>query len=130
MNSHLLFLSKVFLFFVIFSPCFAQTAVKKRACPDKWQVTTESIPVIKANTKSPWGKGDDKPQAKKHLSKAKIINTIDKDNITADDLVGDLLTVASECLVYRNLAVDGYGTSTQPSIDPNTDYGWLPAAVF
>jgi hypothetical protein len=46
-------------------------------------------------------------------------------------LVNDSLTVASECLVYKNMLVDGdkyYPPS--PPIDRNVATGFIPASVF
>lgn len=105
-------------------------AQMKRVCPDDWQLTTKEVPVITSSL-NPWGGADDKNTVKEHLSRTELIKTLDKEVITSDDLVNDLLTVASECLVYRNFEVDGHGPFIPPEErEPVEGLGWLPAAIF
>jgi len=105
--------------------------IRDRACPDAWAFTDKTIPEIRPST-DPWGEGtDDKSIAKSHLSGADPVVTIDADAVTDDALVDDLLTVASECLLYRSMLVDGdqyYPPS--PSVERNTATGFIPASVF
>lgn len=105
--------------------------MRDKACPDQWSFNDKAIPVIGA-TSNPWGEGtDDKAIAKTHLSAASTVITVDAVPVTNDDLVNDLLTVASECLLYRNMLVNGdnyYPPS--PSIERNVTTGFIPASVF
>jgi len=105
--------------------------MRDKACPDKWSFTDKAIPVI-GGTSNPWGEDtDDKAIAKTHLSVASPVITVDAVPVTNDDLVNDLLTVASECLVYRNMLVNGdnyYPPS--PPIERNVVTGFIPASVF
>jgi len=105
--------------------------IRDRACPDAWAFTDKAIPEIRSST-DPWGEGaDDKTTAKTHLSGADPVITIDADSVTNDDLVDDLLTVASECLLYRSMLVDGekyYPPS--PAVERRKEKGFIPASVF
>ena len=127
---------RIFYFFLLFSISFVSYSasidpIRDRACPDAWIFNDKAIPVTNANT-NPWGEGtEDKLQAKTHLSTATIVKTIDAVPVTSDDLVDDLLTVASECLVYRNMLVDGakyYPPS--PVVIRNVTTGFIPASIF
>jgi hypothetical protein len=105
--------------------------MRDKACPDAWSMTDKAIPVVRS-TANPWGEGtDDKVIAKAHLSEASPVITVDALPITNDDLVNDNLTVASECLVYRNMLVNGdnyYPLS--PPTERNVATGFIPASVF
>lgn len=101
---------------------------KNIACPDAWSDTTEPIPVIIPSLE-PWSDEDDRDSAKQRLATSGPIITIDNLPVTDEDLANDLLTVASECLVYRNLMVDTSDYVPTPS-KPNYDNGWLPASIF
>lgn len=109
------------------------TAGKNKACPDVWALTDKVIPEIRSNT-NPWGIAsgdvDDKEIAKTHLSSARPIQTIDKLPITNVDLVDDLLTVASECLVYRNFEADTWNYVAPPAVTPVPSNGWMTVVVF
>ncbi|MEM7360907.1 MAG: hypothetical protein AAF431_17585 [Pseudomonadota bacterium] len=106
------------------------TASKDKACPDAWALTNKTIPVI-ASTTDPWGVAtNDKDLARTHLSSVSPIETVKMLPVTDDDLVDDLLTVASECLVYRNYELDTWDYVPPEPITPNTVTGWIPAAVF
>lgn len=105
--------------------------MRDKACPDAWSFTDKPIPVISSTT-NPWGEGtDDKAIAKTHLSGANPVVTVNATPVTNDDLVNDPLTVASECLVYKNMLVNGdqyYPPS--PPIERNVAIGFIPASVF
>lgn len=105
--------------------------MRDKACPDGWSLTDTVVPVI-ASTSNPWGVGtDDKSIAKAHLSAADSIETIDAVPITDDDRVNDLLTVASECLAYRNMLVDNVQYNPpSPPVRRNTATGFIAASVF
>lgn len=105
-----------------------------RACPDGWSATNKALPVIWPTT-NPWSDPatglEDKQIAQTHLATSRAIQTIDKDGpITSEDLVEDPLTVASECLVYRNFEVDYWDYVAPPASTPNTETGWIPASVL
>jgi len=123
--------SILFLFDVVLAG--PHTANKNKACPDSWGLTDKVINVVQS-TDNPWGVVaggvDDKAIAKTHLSKAKPIETIDKAPITSDDLVNDPLTVASECLLYRNFEVDTWDYVLPPPAAPNPATGWIPAVIY
>ncbi|MFQ3246125.1 MAG: hypothetical protein ACI9SP_002776 [Arenicella sp.] len=105
--------------------------IRDAACPDKWIFTDKAIPMISSST-NPWGQEtNDKDQAKTHLSNVDVVETISAFPVTNDDLVNDPLTVASECLIYKNMLVDGvqyYPPS--PSVPRNRATGFIPASVF
>jgi len=102
---------------------------KNIACPEEWSDTKEPIPVIMSNTQ-PWSSDQaDKANAKNHISLRDPIVTIDALPVTDDDLIDDLLTVASECLVYRNFEADT-ADYVAPLSAPNYDNGWMPAGIF
>lgn len=105
--------------------------IRDNACPDGWSLTDSVIPQIRPTT-TPWGEGtEDKSIAKSHLSGSNPVITINTDPVTNDDLVDDLLTVASECLRYRNMLVDGekyYPPS--PSVERDITVGFITASVF
>lgn len=109
------------------------TSVKNKACPDSWALTDKVLPVVDS-TSSPWGEPsngvDDKALAKTHIGSAGPVVTIDMLPVTDDDLVNDLLTVASECLVYRNFEVDTWNYVAPPVAAPTPATGWIPAAIF
>jgi len=92
------------------------------ACPQSSQIE---------ESREYWEVGtDDKSAAEEHLGWAKPIKTIDKSpsSITAKDYVNDPLTVASECLLYRSLAVDTAAhVDSQDDVPPNLTTGWMPA---
>lgn len=108
------------------------TGAKNNACPDSWSLTDKAIAVYYSSSSTyPWGKGaDDKSRAKSHLTSARPVKTIDKLPIINDDLVNDPLTVASECLVYRNFEADTYNYVAPPAVTPNVATGWIPAVLY
>lgn len=115
----------LFPFAVVAGP---YTNTKNKACPEDWESTTKVIPVISSST-DPWDddSNTDKNTAKSHLERVKPIETLDANPVTSEALVDDLLTVASECLAYRNFEVDTAGYTEPPASQPNTSVGWLPA---
>lgn len=121
---------------VVFAPLFSSiamaspfSATKNDACPDAWELTDQAIPVISAST-NPWGvQTNDKDLAESHLVATQPIETIDAVPVTSDELVDDLLTVASACLVYRNFEVNSAGSTAPPSVAPNVSTGWIPAIL-
>lgn len=102
---------------------------KDIACPDAWAFTDKTIPVIISSMPDPWGVGtDDQDKAKIHLSTADVVESIDVVPVTNDDLVMDKLTVASECLVWRNLMVDGAQYYPPAgTVERKVSNGWIPA---
>lgn len=68
----------------------------------------------------------DMQAVKNHLQRAQASKTIDPAEL--DDLVFDELTVASECIRYRNMMTDTAGY-VAPASNPNYSYGWLPAVL-
>jgi len=112
-------------------PAFAgpYTGAKNVVCPEEWSDTKEPIPVIAPNLE-PWAEdASDKENTKNHIASRDPIVTLDALPVNDDDLVDDLLTVASECLVYRNFAVDT-ADYVEPTSEPNYDNGWMPASIF
>lgn len=109
------------------------TVAKNRACPDSWALTDKAIPVV-YSTVTPWGVPangvNDKAIGKTHLSGARPIQTIEKTSVTNDDLINDPLTVASECLVYRNIEVDTWNYVAPPKVILNTSISWMPVVIF
>ena len=104
------------------------TVDKNKACPDAWAITSDVIPEVNGTNASPWGVNtSDKAIGKTHLIGAAPIQTIDAVPVTDDDLIDDLLTVASECLMYRNFEVDTFYYVAPPPTTPNIATGWLPA---
>ncbi len=98
------------------------------ACPEAWEDTTKEIPVVWQNT-DPWaGNATDKAAAQSYIANAKVIETIDP--ATTEALLSDALTIASECLKYRNFMVDTATGTTTPNVPLNTATGWIPAAIF
>lgn len=111
------------------------TNTKNKACPDAWALTDKAIPVIYPTTQdiqSPWGvaPSSDKTQAQLHIDATNPIQTIDGTELTQEHDKDDLLTIASECLVYRNFEVDGAQYTAPPVVEQNTATGWIPAAIF
>lgn len=107
------------------------TGLKNIACPEGWESTTAVIPVI-SDDLNPWSDNqDDKSATQTHLGNTQPIITIDKVPSMVDslDLVDDELTVASDCLVYRNFEVDTYNY-VAPVSNSTNEYGWMPAAIF
>ena len=115
------------------------TAAKNNACPDSWQITTTAIPVVYKSTghsttsSYPYQSGSastDKSTVHSHLDSAKAIETIDGTQLTQLNQEDDLLTIASECLKYRNFAADTSDFVTPAALEPNVVTGWIPAAIF
>jgi len=103
------------------------------ACPEQWGIDTKIIPVIGPNTNAdPWSNDSaDKRIAKNHISSIDVIDTIDAVPVTNDQRVDDLLTVASECLAFRNLVVNGDKVYPEAGIvDYRPEFGFIPASVF
>jgi len=116
--------------------------IRDRACPGHWEPTGSTVPVIFDSTEEkrpPWGPPpgvdpeawaesatSDRDKAKAHIrSSGALITT------TGSPVREDLLTIASECLVYRNLLVDGSQYfPPAPPVTLNTDLGFIPASVF
>lgn len=104
----------------------------QRACPDGWADTSMIIPVAEPSG-DPWGPtngAQDKAIAKTHLSSVRPIETIDTNPVTDDDLVNDLLTVASECLVYRNFEVDAARQAPPAPQAIDSTVAWVPVVVM
>jgi hypothetical protein len=109
------------------------TDAKNKACPDAWALTDKTVPIVYSTT-NPWSQSanaaNDKALAKSHIAESKPLVTLPTLPVTDDDLVNDPLTVASECLVYRNFEVDTWSYVEPPAQTPNLLTGWIPAAVF
>jgi len=119
------------------------TALKDNACPKGWEDTKGIVPVI-PTAEDPWGvisedqseeelaaaSAADKALALEHITPRAEVQTIDGVPITPQDKVDDLLTVASECLVYRNLEVDTVDYVAPVAVALDTSLGWLPAAIY
>jgi len=69
-------------------------------------------------------RGKDMTALLNHIKAARVTQTIDPAELY--DLVFDELTVASECVRYRNMMTDTAGYKA-PTSTPNYSYGWLPA---
>lgn len=113
------------------------TVAKNQACPDSWALTNATIDP--AHPTNVWGVAsgsvDDKAVAEAHLAGQSLIETVEQSPVTSDDLVNDLLTVASECLVYRNFEIDTLNyvapaPVTPAPVTPNVAMGWLPAILY
>jgi len=135
----------VVIFFAVFSKAYAgpYTAKMQKACPDGWQNTKRTVPVVSTsaweqNETGPWNKDalvTDKTQAKTNLQNTDVIKTIDTDygqkpDKLIDYLIADPLTVASECLKYRNFTVDTMDYVAPPDVPHNPNAGWVPAVMF
>lgn len=109
------------------------TATKNKACPDAWSITDKAIPIVDSDS-DPWGESvdgvDDKALAKSHLVSSKPIETVSMLPVTSEDLINDPLTVASECLVYRNFEADTVDAVASPAPTPNPATGWVPAVIY
>ena len=126
------------------------TAQMQNACPEGWEDTTREIPIVYPSTQIPWKQNtlpnsvgssnspafgivatgidlEDLGGVHNLLSPASIIATISP--ATQDDFVADPLTIASNCLMYRNLEVDTAGY-VAPVVVENLETGWIPAAIF
>lgn len=104
----------------------------KEACPNQWEMTEEAVPIVNSQyTLWPGGSdsgNDDRENVRANLSTSETIVTIAP--ATEEDLVDDPLTVASNCLKYRNYEVD-YAVHegfAPPYVDLTK--GWIPAAAF
>jgi hypothetical protein len=112
--------------------------IRDRACPDAWSFTDRVIPVVYQDAslnKWPWGvaPSTDRPDAQAHILSVNPapIATIDGTALTSVNLQNDLLTIASECLLYRNMLVDGQQFHPpSPPLDRNAATGFIPASVF
>lgn len=106
------------------------TSQKNVACPKVWEDVDSVIPILPAEEVWDSESSEDKAQALAHITPRAEPNTIDAVPVSAQDKVDDPLTLASECLVYRNLEVDtvDYVEVTNSPVD--TSLGWLPAAIF
>jgi len=136
---HTLMSLLVFLVLMAFDKVIAGpfTAKKDNACPDSWQLTTVAIPVISkslgATSSYPYKAGTnntDKSKVLTHLNAANPIVTIDGTELTELKIEDDLLTIASECLRYRNLEAGTYDYVAPVAGPPNVATGWVPAAIF
>ena len=130
-----------FIGFALTQPSVAgpYTTTKDRACPDSWQITTTAIPVVwkstghSATSSYPYAVGStsgDKTNVHSHINAANPIETIDGTPLTQIENQEDLLTIASECLTYRNYEVDTHDFVSPPAVAPNIATGWIPAAIF
>ena len=64
------------------------------------------------------------------VGSAKPIETIDGTTLTELNNNDDLLTIASECLTYRNFEADTSDFVFPLAVAPNVATGWILAAVF
>lgn len=110
--------------------------IRDIACPDGWSPTDRIIPVIQSDgtvDKWPWGiaPSTDSADAREHIASANPIQTSDGTDLTSIEYPDDLLTIASECLVYRNLLVDGEEYfPPSPSVRRNAATGFILASAF
>ena len=107
------------------------TAQKNRACPEGWEDTKVTVPVI-SDASAPWGdeSSGDKAAGLTHITPRAQVNTIDDLPVTPQDKVDDPLTVASECLVFRNMEVDASGHVASAPVTADPSLGWIPAAIY
>lgn len=107
------------------------TAAKNNACPKAWEDSKAVIPVIPTSRET-WDASvaADKTAGLAHITNRAQLETIDAVPVTPQNKVDDQLTVASECLVYRNFEVDTADYVAPPSVAPNNSLGWLPAAIY
>jgi len=102
------------------------------ACPEEWELSGNVVPVVPVvpTDSDPWQDENDKNKARAHVGSADLVDTLDAlPPVGKDDRVNDLLTVASECLVFKNLLVDGEQYYPQPgSVTRAKSNGWIPAA--
>ena len=107
------------------------TAKMQSACPQAWEDTTKSIEVIYPSN-DPWRLSDnklaDQASVKSTLAPSDVLATIDP--ATQNDLVNDPLTIASNCLMYRNFEVDTVNEKEPPAVPVNLQTGWIPAAIL
>lgn len=126
------------------------TATKDKACPELWEATTKVVPVVWPNTQAYApppntegedqilaGKAADEQAARTHIASRNVINTLSDTLVVSGGHVitspspgDDLLSIASECLVYRNLEVDSNAPGSAADGPTNTENGWIPAVVF
>ena len=111
------------------------TATKNKACPDAWAATDSSIPIVYKTTEEnrpPWGvaPSTDKVDAQTHISSSHALVTTDGTNLTESNFEDDLLTIASECLMYRNFEADSWNYVAPEPTQLNTASGWMPAVIF
>ncbi|MEM7357692.1 MAG: hypothetical protein AAF431_01150 [Pseudomonadota bacterium] len=102
---------------------------KDRVCPDGWADRSDEIPVV-GSSGIPWGSGgQDESMARANLlANDPVVETVDSVPVTIDDLVSDSLTVASECLKYRNMVVDDADYfPPAPPVVAKPENGWIPA---
>lgn len=105
------------------------TAAKNNACPEGWEDTGKAIPVIGVPN-TPWKDAADESAGLTHITPRASLQTIDALPVTPAHKAADALTVASECLVYRNFEVDTAGYVAPAPTEPNSALGWLPAAIY
>ncbi|MEM7357695.1 MAG: hypothetical protein AAF431_01165 [Pseudomonadota bacterium] len=103
------------------------TSKMNKACPNAWTLTDKPVPEVDPASNYWAVGGDDKSEGRDHIDEADVIVTIDDVPVTTDELIDDNLTVASECLVYRNLEYQTYDYATPPSVPANVTTGWMPA---
>jgi len=118
------------------------TAAKNKACPGHWEPTNSTVPVIFNSTEEkrpPWGAppgtdpdewadsaNSDRNKAKAHIDASGALVTTDP--TFSQDI--DLLTVASECLMFRNFEVGASQNSPTEPTPINTENGWMRAVIF
>lgn len=104
--------------------------LKDRVCPDGWGASTVEIDLGSPSepVAVPWVSNGDKSDAKDRLRNFEGVHSLDKLWVSPNDLVNDPLTVASECLKYRNLIADGVKSVEQPA-DRVPLYYWFPAIM-
>lgn len=126
------------------------TAQMKNACPGGWEETSSILPIVLSDTQIPWRKLEppvsdtgfsrslliaplgidpaDINAVYNSLTPAAIIATISP--ATQQDLAGDPLTIASNCLLYRNFELDTATYVAPRAVAENLKTGWIPAAIF
>ena len=111
------------------------------ACPGEWSVDSDVIPII-TDSLQPWGKHNGEPVTEskieadkaislENIASTSVISTIDELPVTVQKMNDDLLTVASECLVFKNMVVDGeqYYPPAGP-VEYRPEVGFIAASAF
>ena len=107
------------------------TEKMKETCPNSWEISDSVVPVLTNNLINPWGQNtDDKSLANGHLSNIQPTHTIADEVVTRNDYVDDLLTVASECLVYRDMDVNEAHPAYVPPNPTDVTRGWMSVVIF
>ncbi len=116
---------------------FAESAIadydqlRNSACPDGWQMHQQAVPDLNSANLNPWGVNtSDRAIALSFFGSSVSDDspTVDAQPASAAAKVDDLLTVASECLLYRSHIVKG--DTYMPPVPPveyNPSMGWIPA---